>query len=1518
MEQQSMSLMRDLGRAFPTGWAAAACLVVALYVYSVATWVPKPARSSLKLCPTQQTSSSEEGVRLRNITAQRDKSNTDIDIVAIHGLDTKSPNTWTFKSKDGKPDVNWLADSDMLPSQMDRARILTCDWPASLFQPSALTSKTVGDYTRPLLAGIKRELLEDDHLEREPRPILFIASCLGGVILSAALVKAASADSDYHRIFRATRGIVFLATPFRATSFKDVANWAEVALRFHASSTDRKLTTLMVHAKETDPVIIEDFTRLYRGKENPLELVSFCEGKTTSLPRKAFPWLSLPRRLCREKLLVDEGSAHLDIVTNRLRLDRCHSLMNKFSGPDCADYVTVAGEIKAAAANILRGTLLKQADDYIRTNCYPEATQITRLSGAPLPMDQCYINLTLVEADRAGEVKHYSFDTAPHERVMVMKVSLSTLFNDRDGKLPRRIMIRGSAGVGKTTLCKKIVYDFHYGTSTELHRLWTKLFDRVLWIPLRNLKEESVLNFNKLFCHEFFSVPQERQDLADHLAALLPIISSRTLFLLDGLDEILPDLHIGEKRFRFLEELLGQQNVIVTSRPSANLPDRLGPPDLALETIGFYPQQVEEYIKSTFSSFSSSSDGDAAGQRVASILKLLDKHKLLQTLVRIPIQLDALCYTWDEEQDAEQAGPLDTMTAIYTALEKKLWRKDAVRMGKKARGTPVTASDVATGVTGLISDERQFLELLAFSGLDGNKIEFSSIDWERIASHLNCREFLPSRQLLQISFLRTTDRNRESGPCHFIHLTFQEYFAARYFVRKWTAPDAELELVGRGRAKTLLVNPREYLRKHKYTPRYNVFWRFVAGLFDQEHQASLVSFIDTLEQEPLDLLGPTHQRLVMYCLVEISSTLEIRRRLRKKLTQWLLLSAAWAYEPFPLTLASEAEFPEEALNDAIKQSTPCSPTQGRIVTSLNMRIIPESTMELISPWIHRDHPNLMSALTALCGVTPLSDAVLTAVVMQLHHDEDTIRNLAAEVLSWRPSLPCEIADAIAKHLDGQDSHVCNALQALSRKSSLPHQVVSRVAMFMTHKYDEVRKNSIKTLKSLDPMPPAILAAMEARLDDISWFIAVDAFHALCEHPCLPLEIVQGIAARFDRGDPNFLSNSWRVLPPNLLAALVERLDVGEWIMWKRTSELLARQPGLPPEILSGIALRLHDDDYHVRVRAIRTLDHVSSLPEELLLKVAARLHDTNDDVRSAAVNALVPRPDLSKHVRGELTAALDDEAFCVRAAIAGALPEKLSLPQRAVQGIARYIGADVAPELREAAMTALSWQQELPDETLAGMVANLRDEKWSIRSVALEALSRTSVFSVNSELSNVVWESMRDDSGDCRIFHLLCKLPKIPDDLLAEMATRLHGDCQSMAVHALEGLCRQSVLPETVLSLVSSGLGRFLNATYQAGHLVDALQNHLHDSFFPCILNSPHATAILKPLVQVAVEAPVSVYPSLSFYIEDGEFCFNLDDGVRRLPIGSGNPNVVRDLRSALPRDLPAGAGVLVAEDGKE
>ncbi|KAK2598181.1 hypothetical protein QQS21_005658 [Conoideocrella luteorostrata] len=244
------------------------------------------------------------GVHLLQIHPHLDSDvETDVDIIAIHGLDTKSPDTWIWKSKrpDSNNNVNWLADRSMLPSRVGQARIFTCDWPAGLFERSDLIQKRIEELARLLLDGIQRRarpLATNSYSEGDDRPIIFIASCLGGIILIKALVMA---DHEYRCLRRATKGIVFLATPFGGTSFQDVARWAEPGLKAWASIQGQKVSRLLQSVKGSTfnlDELVRGFTQVCRDN-NLDQVMTFYETGKTNLYQKVFPYLPISSKQVR-------------------------------------------------------------------------------------------------------------------------------------------------------------------------------------------------------------------------------------------------------------------------------------------------------------------------------------------------------------------------------------------------------------------------------------------------------------------------------------------------------------------------------------------------------------------------------------------------------------------------------------------------------------------------------------------------------------------------------------------------------------------------------------------------------------------------------------------------------------------------------------------------------------------------------------------------------------------------------------------------------------------------------------------------------------------------------------------------------------------------------------------------------------------------------------------------------------------------------------------------------------------
>ncbi|KXJ84692.1 NACHT domain-domain-containing protein [Microdochium bolleyi] len=885
------------------------------------------------------------------VGARSADTETDIDIIAIHGLDTRSPDTWTWRDRgQSSGPVNWLQDSAMLPSIVGRARIFTCDWPAQMLQKSIPT--TLEESAEFLLQTLNQHLEQNTQAGKD-RPVFFIASCLGGIILIKALEL-----SDSPPLVTATRGIVFLATPFLGTAFKDIPY---LSLKAWGSFNDQSVSALMDYTREPTPGLDElvcGFLDLQ--KEKHYHVFAFWESHETSLLGKIhLAWLFSCRAflVCRiflvSSLLVNESSARAQIL-ERQRLNRSHVLMNKFRDPGCADYKQVASKIEEIVRKIREGTLLKQADAWICDKCYTtKRLEISRLSGKPLPLD-------------------------------------------------RRILIRGRAGVGKTTLCKKIVHEFKRGTWAE----WAQLFDRILWVPLRNLKLEGrrcqpAYDFTCLFHHEYFTLPNSRTDLAKELSRALEMKNSRTLFLLDGLDEVSQDLTGDGSMSRFLEELLKQPNVIITSRPSANTPPHL---DLELETVGFHPDQVEAYVERAFTA---PVTGKVDLNKTKEVLSFLKGHWLIEGLVRIPIQLDALCYTWD---DFDPESVPNTMTGMYEAIEQKLWKKDVVRLQKMSEYNAM--KDRPAEVQQRVGNELRVLECLAFNAHRDAIVDI----------------FPPStlpldETLEQLSFLRTSDSSAKlkDREYHFIHLTFQEYFAARYFVRQWKE-DKQLEYRFKPQKYAAPTDPASFLRTHKYIARYDVLWRFVTGLLNSEKDDETLRFFNILEEPPLDLLGPAHQRLVMHCLGEVSDDLEIREHLETRLSEWLLFECRFTGET---KLASEVEFPEKALIMAIAARLEDEHWYVRRAAIKALRAqsaLPTETATAIAARLeHEDQDVRRAAIKTLGAQSALPTEMVTAIAARLEDEDQSVRQAAIEVLQEQSALPTETATAIAARLDDDNS-----------------------------------------------------------------------------------------------------------------------------------------------------------------------------------------------------------------------------------------------------------------------------------------------------------------------------------------------------------------------------------------------------------------------------------------------------------------------------------------------------------------
>ncbi|KAM3549692.1 hypothetical protein MY1884_008619 [Beauveria asiatica] len=801
-----------------------------------------------------------------------------------------------------------------------------------------------------------------------------------------------------------TVGIIFLGTPHQgARQAKAAAILAPVPKRF--GLVDDTLIKCLTEHNSNLSNLADHFDELRSQVEEThrkIRIIAFYETKPA---------------LGTSKPLVSRDSAilHADAL-ERWPVNTDHSNLNKCSNLQDSYFI----DLTKAIERLRCPSRLQLADSMIHQYYNADRLKITRLSGQGVSLSHCYINLA-IEQERLGqesvdpEERNISDTSFPLKEVEDLDSSraleLNTIFDQREGcdgamVLPRRIMIRGRAGVGKSTLCKKIVHDFVHDET------WRELFHRILWIPLRHLARtdrmmKSGYCLMSLFKDEFFP---EHRELAEELARDWGTKCGKTLFVLDGLDEVSQVLESEQSGMKdFIKRLLEQPNLIVTSRSHVSHP-ALDNMDLRVEVLGFHPNQVVAYLEADPKMCS----------RIEEFKTWLNERWVFRGLVRTPILLDALCLVWDSPHRKTIS---DTMTGVYIAITRELRSKDIKKLDFDHSANLLDAE-----IKSKFQSVEIILEHFAFSGLLSSIDDFTTDHRNKIAGRFRPPKVISLNETLgRISFMRSSDGPEQSDrEYHFMHRTFQEFFAAQYFVRHWIC-SSKLEYAlnaGEPNEELRPTHPTKFLERYKYTAQYDVFWRLVTGLIATEHGSHLERFFAALEQEPFDLLGPTHQRLTIHCLAEIDSNtkLPVRPKLEERLSEWAQYEAEFGIFG---QLAREPEFPESSLFTALHTALSFGHSDVMMAilrqVSANPRQLSER-IELLILALFMDSELCQDAKIALSTRASLSmrTACTIKALLEDTQENEILRIEAASILRRNTNLVKEMLADLKASLESED------------------------------------------------------------------------------------------------------------------------------------------------------------------------------------------------------------------------------------------------------------------------------------------------------------------------------------------------------------------------------------------------------------------------------------------------------------------------------------------------------------------
>ncbi|KAF9100878.1 hypothetical protein BGX27_000218, partial [Mortierella sp. AM989] len=1092
---------------------------------------------------------------------------------------------------------------------------------------------------------------------------------------------------------------------------------------------------------------------------------------------------------------------------------------------------------------------------------YSKDLRIQRVSGETLPLDSCYINLAIVEspAQRQEEKRELksmatTFNRLPsYERIVETNtqasISLEEIFHKcklRDGRLdsPRTILIQGRAGIGKTTLCKKIVHTFQSG-------LWRDQFDAVLWIPLRMLRSFNARNLNDLLCEVFFCNDRDPQSLATTLRTCAE--NGRVLFILDGLDEILIDTQ--HEKFKplekFLENLLQQTRVVITSRPSGVDLSKLPILDLELETIGFNSQNISDYLSKVLNMDS-----------VKTVQDFIQKSLLIQGLVNIPIQLDVICYIWDSlpSNDSEIS-----MTKLYQTLVRKLWCKDGLRVRKEHLGSSISAQQYEAlqgyQIDKLMADETEYLRYLAFSGMqNGYRIEFDSsalrdalkkLDLNRQSEphhqYIRPFELLPFNlfdTLKQTSFLHSADAGLDDGKddpqrsWHFLHLTFQEYFAASWLVQH--LQPSQWDMKKESKPMMTKDEARAFIQDHKYDPRFEIVLWMVAGQLKGE---PLESFFSLLQEAPRDLIGGRHQKILAGCLKESRAQLNAKMvaNLEAKLMQWLHfdmtlhgdVTILWDYGRESI-LGKQWVIPEELLFKCLNQSK--KPMIYALKALGSRPYLASSFVNDLIPYLDYVDEDIKMSTISVLGVQDILDNSVIEVLVSILTDQSAkpeIKQAAARALSTQRSLPEIAILALYYALDDlNDVTLCSAARSLGKlitlrdaQATLNDPIISAFISTINGGCRNSRISAIEGLGTQPKLPEVVVLSIISVMRDRDWIIKSVAASALCSYRSLPASAISALINALGDEDLEFSCSAARVLGSQVtlsestILVLVDALCHKEWSVRKSAAEALGTQATLSEYAVQALIAATGDGkDYAIRGLAVKALCF-QTIPSKDIV-----------DAIYSAVQDQEPLPTIH---------------------------EPSQQPESTISALIGIFQSNNWKTIKEA-LNMLSFSPILPESAISALITALSSRDWKVRKLAAETLGSQSVLPESAIMTLI--KAFKDKVSSVAEF----------DTLALVIALYDKGQSQGTKRLSVSVLGIQINLPESSIHALNSALDSDSDVRRSAAHELST-ESQLHEITIRTILDVLNDKGSLGKAK--GVQQTLSEYTMLSL---NSDICSNL------------------------------------------
>ena len=446
-----------------------------------------------------------------------------------------------------------------------------------------------------------------------------------------------------------------------------------------------------------------------------------------------------------------------------------------------------------------------------------------------LTLDQIYTKLVVVP-DRA----EYDFSGDRWEKLAVYARSgeknitprgLEDIINNED----RKVLIVGRPGIGKTLCCSKILRDWAFNKvflktpDAKIH------FDATFLIKFRAFNAATDLSLRELLTLSEHS-PSDHMD--DEVWNYILENPQRVLLIFDGIDEFKHKSKIGEENFEpqfknradekmplyalyeklATGKLLNGAAVLTTTRPTALSCIERVDFDKVFEILGFSSEQVEEYVTKF------AEEDKHAGE---TIWRHIGGNRNILSLCYIPASCFIICSTLFQMVKFYGSKSLSLPTNL-TVIYKKAVKIFYFRHNEEFRGKNFDSKFLESDkLPPEVEKKFSKLEKMAFEGIKEGRLVFEGHEVRGMEDNALFHR-LPDR--------RPDTFEREEQFC-FIHLTMQEFFAARHLANM-----NETEL-------------RNFVSTNIADGKWQLVFQFLAGLMNEKEKLPSEIITDLLPVE---------------------------------------------------------------------------------------------------------------------------------------------------------------------------------------------------------------------------------------------------------------------------------------------------------------------------------------------------------------------------------------------------------------------------------------------------------------------------------------------------------------------------------------------------------------------------------------------------------------------------------------------------------------------------------------------